>query len=123
MGKQLNITVHVDGVRYDPGQDIPPEVAKKITNPDVWAKPTNDSDGDEDAKTSTPPLNPDAKTATSDGKTSEPGAGERPKLNATREAWAEYAAKLTPAVAVNGTMSRDEIIAAVDQAQKAAQDS
>lgn len=29
--------VHVGGVVYGPGRDVPADVAKRITNPDVWA--------------------------------------------------------------------------------------
>lgn len=36
MPKQLNTYVHVAGTVYGPGDRVPPEVAKKITNPAVW---------------------------------------------------------------------------------------
>ena len=39
-GRKLNTWVHVDGVAYGPGDEVPPEVAKKITNEDVWDKPS-----------------------------------------------------------------------------------
>ncbi|MGC4886694.1 hypothetical protein [Micromonospora sp. DT227] len=39
--RRLAAYVHVDGKRYGPEDDVPPEVAEKITNPKVWA------DGDE----------------------------------------------------------------------------
>ncbi|WP_053065479.1 hypothetical protein [Micromonospora sp. RV43] len=39
--RRLATYVHVDGKRYGPEDDVPPEVAEKITNPKVWA------DGDE----------------------------------------------------------------------------
>lgn len=29
--------VHVDGRVYGPGVDVPADVAKRISNPDVWA--------------------------------------------------------------------------------------
>jgi hypothetical protein len=35
----LNTYVHVEGVAYGPGDDIPDDVAAKILNPDVWAVP------------------------------------------------------------------------------------
>lgn len=109
---KLNISVYVDGQRYDPGRHIPAEVAKKITNPRVWADKDPDEDrGDRD--TGTPPPGPQQPTQ-------DPN---RPKLNATRELWAAYAASLTPPAQINGGMSRDEIIAAVDAAAKAGQGS
>lgn len=36
MAKKLKTYVHVDGAAYGPDDDVPAEVAKKITNPDVW---------------------------------------------------------------------------------------
>ena len=42
-GRKLATYVHVDGAQYGPDSDVPADVAKKITNPDVWA------DGDESA--------------------------------------------------------------------------
>lgn len=33
---KLRTYVHVGGKVYGPGDDVPAEVAKKITNPDVW---------------------------------------------------------------------------------------
>lgn len=35
--KKLATYVHVDGQEYGPDSDVPADVAKKITNPDVWA--------------------------------------------------------------------------------------
>lgn len=39
MPGKLKTYVHVDGVQYGPDDDVPVEVAKKITNPDVWESP------------------------------------------------------------------------------------
>jgi hypothetical protein len=36
--------VHVDGHVYGPGDDIPPEVARRITNPAAWAEPPTFTD-------------------------------------------------------------------------------
>lgn len=38
MGRRLSTFVHVDGVAYGPDDDVPDEVAEKITAPDVWAE-------------------------------------------------------------------------------------
>lgn len=37
MAKTLTRTVYVDGVAYGPASAIPEDVAKRITNPKVWA--------------------------------------------------------------------------------------
>lgn len=37
MAKRLTRTVFVDGVAYGPASAIPEDVAKRITNPKVWA--------------------------------------------------------------------------------------
>ena len=100
---KLNTFVHVDGKQYGPDDDVPADVAKQITNPDVW------DDGDEDA------------TGESAGvRDAEPAAGgesdpNRPKGNASRDVWAAYASRLDPPVRVDASMNRDDIIAAVDK--------
>lgn len=35
-GKNLVTNVHVDGEVYGPGDDVPADVAKRITNPKAW---------------------------------------------------------------------------------------
>lgn len=37
MGRRLSTFVHVDGVAYGPDDDVPAEVAERITAPHVWA--------------------------------------------------------------------------------------
>jgi len=37
MARKLAVYVHVDGQAYGPGDDVPADVAKAISNPDVWA--------------------------------------------------------------------------------------
>jgi hypothetical protein len=80
-----------DGVRYDPGMDVPDAVASKWTNPDiVW-------DGDA-------PVSAD-----------EPDSGGEPPRSgkgSSTEAWQKYAASL--GVEVPEDASRDDIVAAVD---------
>lgn len=39
MSRRLTTYVHVDGVAWGPGDDIPADVAARITNPDVWDGP------------------------------------------------------------------------------------
>lgn len=47
MGTRLTAYVHVDGVVYGPEDDLPAEIAKKITNPAAWS---SDSDESEDER-------------------------------------------------------------------------
>lgn len=36
MARKLNTYVHVEGEAYGPDDEVPADVAKQITNPDVW---------------------------------------------------------------------------------------
>lgn len=36
MARKLKTYVHVEGDVYGPDDEVPGDVAKKITNPDVW---------------------------------------------------------------------------------------
>lgn len=54
MGRRLSTFVHVDGVAYGPDDELPDEVAEKITAPDVWA------DSAEPAKPTRTPAKPKA---------------------------------------------------------------
>jgi hypothetical protein len=49
MARKLNTHVHVDGKVYGPDDDVPADVAKQITNPDVWDG--GDADGNADSDT------------------------------------------------------------------------
>lgn len=37
MSRRLNTFVHVRGVVYGPADEVPDDIAKLITNPNVWA--------------------------------------------------------------------------------------
>ena len=43
--RELVTTVYVDGVAYGPGDDVPADVAERITNPKAWGEEP-DADGD-----------------------------------------------------------------------------
>lgn len=43
MGKRLNTHVHVDGVAYGPDDEVPADVAKKITADGVWQEDAKSS--------------------------------------------------------------------------------
>lgn len=137
MVRKLEVSVWVDEVRYGPDKPVPDDVAKKITNPDVWADDDTDTNADDQADTNreptapgTPPK-PESPQVTTDpssgdggGQADADGDGDgttaRPAGNASREAWATYASKRE--IDVTGQMGRDEIKAAVEQldAQQAA---
>jgi hypothetical protein len=87
-----------DGVRYDPGMDVPAEVASEWSNPDiVW-------DGDAPASD----AGDGAAKAPADPSVEPPRSGRGSGV----EAWRAHAAHL--GVEVPDDASRDDIIAAVD---------
>lgn len=89
MPRKLTTHVWVDGNWYGPDSKVPADVAEKITNPKVW-------DSEDDAPSAVPASE----------------VLERPKGNASRDAWSAYAAQEN--VEVEDDMNRDDIIAAVD---------
>ncbi len=60
MTRKLNTYVHVDGVPYGPDDDVPAEVAEKITAPGVWAdeEPAEQPGPTSDRPISEPTTNP-----------------------------------------------------------------
>lgn len=58
-GRKLSTYVHVEGVVYGPDDEVPAEVAEKITAPGVWA------DEADDDKSSASRRKPAAKSADS----------------------------------------------------------
>lgn len=89
--------VFVDGQPYGPNDDVPADIARRITNPNAW-------EGGE-----VPDFGPDPASA--------PAAGEVPPRagkGSGREAWAKFAE--AAGVAFDAETSRDEIIAACEQA-------
>lgn len=106
MARGLNATVYLhdeDGVvrGFGPGDVVPGWVAARITNPDVWT----DDPGDDAAVADEP-----ADGGGHDGPPPRAGKGARV------EAWHAYAASI--GVDVPDDATRDEIIAAVDDASE-----
>ena len=95
MARKLNTWVHVGERRYGPGDDVPDDVASQISNPDVWA------DEVPDPAEQTQNLVADVDDPTG-----------RPRGNASRDTWADYACGR--GVDVSDDMDRSAIIAAVD---------
>jgi hypothetical protein len=111
MSRQLNtvVFVHQDGVSkaYGPGDTVPANVAKLITNPEVW-------DGDEaSGEDEESPETGDDSTADDEaGNEAPPRAGRGSGL----DAWREYASE-TLQLTVPEDATREDIFALVD-AQK-----
>lgn len=82
--RKLATYVHVDGQAYGPDDDVPADVAAKITNPAAWGE---------------------AVTASQDGPPPQSGRGSG------TDAWVAYAA--SAGVDVPDDAGRDDIIAAV----------
>lgn len=53
MGRRLTTYVHVDGRAWGPSDEVPAEVAERITNPDVWDTAVEDG-GDAEASKPAP---------------------------------------------------------------------
>lgn len=92
MARKLTSTVYLtaeDGsvTSYGPGDTVPADVAKRITNPDVW-------EGSDDAESDGPP----------------PRAG----AGSSKDKWVAYAE--ANGVTVDEDATRDDIIAAVEAA-------
>jgi hypothetical protein len=84
VSRELVAYVHVAGRVFAPGDDVPDEYAKKITNPVAWKGEVPAEDG--------PPSEP-------------PRAGK----GSGRDAWVAFAS--SRGVAVPESMTRDDIIA------------
>jgi hypothetical protein len=99
---RLKAFVHVAGTVYGPDDDVPPEVAVRITNPNAWEGGVPPSFDDEDDGS------PGASGAAAvEPPRSGPGSG--------KDAWAAYAA--ARGLEVPADADRAAIIAAVDKAK------
>lgn len=93
MARKLNTYVHVDGIAYGPEDDVPAEVAEKITAPDVWESPATAKSSPSDQSPAPAPQGP----------------VERPSDRASKATWVEYAVTqgMTPEDA--DKLSRDQL--------------
>jgi hypothetical protein len=105
--RTLNTYVHVDGVWYRPGTVPPPEVAKRITNPDVWDGEPEQSAA-EPVQPPAPAKVPDT-TGSSGGNLPEP---PRAGKGSGTDAWLAYAKD--HGIEVPADAGRDDIVALVD---------
>lgn len=97
-GRKLATYVHVDGQVFGPDDNVPADVAEKITNPKAWAEAPADAPADDGGTATTVSVPPRS------GK----GSGV--------DAWTAYAATLDPPVDVAEGTSRDDVIAAIEAA-------
>ncbi|MFF9690233.1 hypothetical protein [Streptomyces sp. NPDC014623] len=101
-GRRLNTFVHVGGVAYGPGTDVPPEVAEKI-GAHAWESADDQDDG--------------AQVGFEDPTTPQP-PGDEPPARSGRgsgiDAWRKFAEQ--SGVEYDTDASRDEIIAACEAA-------
>lgn len=98
MVRKLTTHVHVDGTWYRPGDSPSPEVAKLITNPDVWdgpAEPTREASSTTSTKTAS--SVPDGASLQASDKTTEsaPSVKQPPRKGpgSGGPAWTEFAAR------------------------------
>ncbi|MFE5658370.1 hypothetical protein ACFQ9H_19535 [Streptomyces sp. NPDC056517] len=106
MSRRLIAYVHVDGQAYGPGDDVPAEVAERI-GAHAWADDSDDGDGDE-----TEPAGFPAPGA--DGGAGDVQAPPRSGRGSGIEAWRAFLADHE--IGVDADASREEIIAAAEQA-------
>ncbi len=86
---------------FGPNDDVPAWAQKAITNPDVWADDSDEPEEPQAAQSDSFPV--------MDGETP---STDRPRGNASRDAWTAYAND--QGVEVSDDMTRDDIVAAVD---------
>jgi hypothetical protein len=67
-GRKLSTYVHVDGVAYGPDDEVPAEVAERITAPGVWADEVSEDEAAEDESKQSARRKPAAKSAAADDK-------------------------------------------------------
>lgn len=104
----VHVPVGMDWVVYGPGDEVPAEHAALITNPKAWA---------EDSAEVAPEVVVDDTEQGSVGEVPAPAGSEAPPRagkGSGRDAWAAFAE--SRGVLVEDTDSRDEIIAAVQDA-------
>lgn len=119
MTRRLIAYVHVDGKAYAPGDDVPKEVAAKITNPAAWEgedtapeQEATSSDTAEGSSEDPAPSGPSDSGGQEQGKALTPPP--RSGAGSGREAWAAYAAAHD--VPVRSGAGREEIIEALQAA-------
>lgn len=102
---------------FSPGDEVPADLARRVSNPDVWGDNAEvDETPEVPSDTPPPPATPAPKAPVEDDDSHESDSEIPPKSGpeGSRAAWAEYAESV--GVTVTSTMKRNEIIAAVESA-------
>ena len=102
---------------FSPGDEVPADLARRVSNPDVWGDNAEVDETPEVPSDSPPPPAAPATPAPVEDDDSHESDSEIPPKSGpegSRAAWAEYAESV--GVTVTSTMKRNEIIAAVESA-------
>ena len=100
---------------FSPGDEVPADLARRVSNPDVWGDNAEVEEPPEVPSDSPPPpATPTAPVEDDDSHESDSEIPPKSGPEGSRAAWAEYAESV--GVTVTSTMKRNEIIAAVESA-------
>ena len=99
---------------FSPGDEVPADLARRVSNPDVWGDNAEVDETPEVPSDSPPPPAAPATPAPAEVEESDSEIPPKSGPEGSRAAWAEYAESV--GVTVTSTMKRNEIIAAVESA-------
>jgi len=117
--RKAAVPVHIHGPDgqthvFSPGDEVPADLARRVSNPDVWGDNAEVDETPEVPSDSPPPPATPATPAPAEVEESESEIPPKSGPEGSRAAWAEYAESV--GVTVTSTMKRNEIIAAVESA-------
>lgn len=117
--RKAAVPVHIHGPDgqthvFSPGDEVPADLARRVSNPDVWGDNAEVEETPEVPSDSPPPPATPATPAPAEVEESESEIPPKSGPEGSRAAWAEYAESV--GVTVTSTMKRNEIIAAVESA-------
>lgn len=99
---------------FSPGDEVPADLARRVSNPDVWGDNAEVEKIPEVPSDSPPPPATPATPAPAEVEESDSEIPPKSGPEGSRAAWADYAESV--GVTVTSTMKRNEIIAAVESA-------
>lgn len=117
--RKAAVPVHIHGPDgqthvFSPGDEVPADLARRVSNPDVWGDNAEVEETPEVPSDSPPPPAVPAALAPDEVEESDSEIPPKSGPEGSRAAWAEYAESV--GVTVTSTMKRNEIIAAVESA-------
>lgn len=117
--RKAAVPVHIHGPDgqthvFSPGDEVPADLARRVSNPDVWGDNAEVDETPEVPSDSPPPPATPATPAPAEVEESDSEIPPKSGPEGSRAAWAEYAESV--GVTVTSTMKRNEIIAAVESA-------